>query len=150
MICCGLQILRSAHYYQERKLVELILELKNRCRLDREIGEHMNLKDKEIAILSEISRNSKATSRTLSRKAGLSVSRSSRVIAALSARGLVSVSQNENDRRAINISLTQSGKLCVKKLEKEISRCSRELSESLSEEEKTTVLNGLNILLKKL
>jgi len=131
-------------------LIDLLLELKQRCKFEEELGEVMNLNEKELTFLSAIAENKEISSKALSEKSGLSPSRSSRVLSGLSAKGLLIISHDENDRRLINLNLTEEGCRCVAGLVKEKSRCEQELVAKLSEDEKETVLNGLKILLNKI
>lgn len=131
-------------------MIDLLLELKQRCRFEEELGEAMNLNEKELTFLSAIAENNKISSKSLSEKAGLSPSRSSRVLSGLSAKGLLTISHDGNDRRLINLRLTEDGYSCIAGLVKEKSRCEQELVAKLSEDEKETVLSGLKILLNKI
>ncbi len=131
-------------------MIELILELKQKCRFDSEIGESFSLKEREVAFLSTIAANKSLTSKELSSLSGLSPSRSSRVISALYEKGYILMEHNRSDRRLINISLTQKGKDCVDGIEKEKRNCEFDLLAGLSDDEKATVKKGLNILLRKM
>ena len=136
--------------FLEIYVIELILELKQKCRFDSEIGQSLNLREKEITFLSAIANENNITSKNLSVNAGLSPSRSSRVISALHEKGYISMKHDKADRRLINLSLTEKGRACVEGIEKEKMQCEFDLLDGLSEADKETVRNGLNILLKKM
>ncbi len=110
----------------------------------------MNLHGRELTFLTAIAEDSAISSRGLSEISGLSPSRSSRVISGLTLKGLISINRDENDRRIINLNLTENGRKCVEGLNKEKLRCENELIAKLSEEEKETVISGLKILLNKI
>ncbi|MDC7226246.1 MAG: MarR family transcriptional regulator [Spirochaetales bacterium] len=131
-------------------MIELILELKQRCRFDSEIGQSLNLREKEITFLSAIANESDITSKHLSTLAGLSPSRASRVISALHEKGFIIMKHDETDRRLVKLRLTQKGKDCVKGINREKEQCENDLLNGLSENERETVKQGLNILLKKM
>lgn len=131
-------------------VIELILELKQKCRFDSEIGASLNLREKEMTFLSAIANENNITSKNLSSIAGLSPSRGSRVISSLFDKGYITMTHDKADRRLINLSLTQKGSICVKGIEKERKLCEFDLLNGLSENERETVKKGLNILLKKL
>ncbi|MBI9107318.1 MAG: hypothetical protein JEZ04_11300 [Spirochaetales bacterium] len=131
-------------------MIDLLLEVKQRCRFDDVIGETMNLHGRELTFLTAIAEDSAISSRGLSEISGLSPSRSSRVISGLTLKGLISINRDENDRRIINLNLTENGRKCVEGLNKEKLRCENELIAKLSEEEKETVISGLKILLNKI
>lgn len=126
------------------------MELKQKCRFDSDIGQSLNLREKEIAFLSAIANENNITSKNLSLIAGLSPSRGSRVISALYEKGYITMTHGKTDRRLINLSLTEKGRTCVQGIEKEKMQCEFDLLDGLSENERETVRKGLEILLKKL
>ena len=134
----------------EKTVIELILELKQKCNFDSEIGQTLNLREKEIAFLSAIANDNNITSKHLAEITGLSPSRSSRVISALHEKGYIEMKHNPIDRRLINLSLTDKGKTCVEGINEEKLQCEIDLLSGLSDNERETVKKGLNILLKKL
>ena len=131
-------------------MIELILELKQKCRFDSEIGNSLNLREKEISFLSAISHEAGITSKELSEAAGLSPSRASRVISALHEKGFIDMQHDRADRRLIKLSLTEKGRQCVSGIEKEKAQCEFDLLNGLSDDDRETVKKGLNILLKKM
>jgi len=131
-------------------VIELILELKQKCKFNSEIGLSLSLKEKEITFLSAIANEDNITSKHLSTLAGLSPSRSSRVISALHDKGFIDMKHDQSDRRLVKLSLTKKGKDCVRGIEKEKKLCELDLLDGLSEDERDTVKQGLNILLKKM
>ena len=131
-------------------MIELILELKQKCRFDSEIGHSLNLREKEITFLSAIANEKSITSKELSEIAGLSPSRASRVISALHESGYINMEHDSFDRRLVNLSLTEKGKSCVEGIENEKKQCEFDLLAGLSDDDRETVKKGLNILLKKM
>ena len=131
-------------------MIELILELKQKCKLDSEIGESLNLRTKEISFLAAIAEKRATTSKELSEVTDLSPSRASRVISALYDRGYIEMEHNPEDRRLVNLSLTTNGEDCVKNIEKQKQLCEFDLLDGLSDDERRIVKQGLNILLKKM
>lgn len=131
-------------------MIELILELKQKCKFDSDIGQSLSLREKEITFLSAIANEKNITSKHLSALAGLSPSRGSRVISALHEKGFIDMTHDQSDRRLIKLSLTKKGQNCVRGIEKEIKQCELDLLDGLSENEKETVKEGLSILLKKM
>ncbi len=129
-------------------MIDQILELKKKCNFDREIGEALNLKDKEISAIAAIAECSELTSKEVSDQISLSPSRGSRVITGLMEKGLVELNHNSDDRRVINITLTRAGEACYLNMVEEIKKCERRLTENLTEQEKLIISEGLQILLK--
>jgi DNA-binding MarR family transcriptional regulator len=60
------------------------------------------------------------------------------------------MTHDKTDRRLINLNLTNKGRKCAQGIEKEKNQCELDLLNGLSEDEKETVKEGLNILLKKM
>lgn len=153
MLYIFIQLLRAIivkSNFAENPMIELILELKQKCNFDSEIGSSLNLKEKEIAFLSAIANDENITSKNLAEITGLSPSRSSRIISALHEKGYVEMKHNPLDRRLINLTLTEKGISCANGITKEKNQCETELLSGLSETEKETVRKGLKILLEKL
>ena len=131
-------------------VIELIQELKQKCRFDSEIGHSLDLREKEITFLSAIADDSGITSKELSEIAGLSPSRASRVISSLHDKGFIELEHDSSDRRLINISLTEKGNSCAAGIRKKKEECESNLLRGLSDYERTIVKQGLNILLGKM
>ena len=131
-------------------MIELIQELKQKCRFDSDIGHSMNLREKEITFLSAIADEKSITSKKLSEIASLSPSRSSRVISALHEKGYIEMEHNSSDRRLINLSLTAKGKKCVEGIRRKKEQCEFDLLYGLSDDEREIVRQGLKILLRKM
>lgn len=131
-------------------MIELILELKNKCNFNFEVSHSMDLKEKEIVFLTAIADENNTTSKHLAEITGLSPSRSSRIIASLHEQGYIEMKHNPDDRRIVNLSLTDKGRICVEGINEEKQVCESDLLSGLSEEEKETIAEGLKLLLSKL
>ena len=131
-------------------MIELIQELKQKCRFDSDIGLSLNLREKEITFLSAIADEKSITSKRLSEISGLSPSRASRVISSLYEQGYITMEHDRSDRRLINLSLTFKGTACVEGIRKKKEQCEYDLLRGLSDDEREIVRQGLHILLRKM
>lgn len=131
-------------------LIDSILELKNRCRIEEEIGSEYQLSAKEIDCVVEVGREDGVCSKNLSTSIELSPSRGSRVINRLIDRGLLESYPCRGDRRYVELSLTEGGRVCLDAIESRKRECERDIFGTLSEDERSTVAEGLKLLLKVL
>ena len=131
-------------------LIDSILELKNRCNLADEIGREYKLNPKEIECVLEIGAGDGICSKNLSKSIGLSPSRGSRIINNLIDRGLIESMICRGDKRYIELSLTEDGRVCLDAIERKKHACEREILGALNSEEQTTVAEGIDLLLKVL
>ena len=131
-------------------MIDKILKLKQMCQLEGEIGDACGLSPREIRCISEVARRGPLSSKELSRFIDLSPSRGSRVIGRLVDEGLIGTHQSDQDRRAVELSLTEEGRRCFEQMEAEKARCEARLLANLTEEEQEVVSQGLSLLLKAL
>ena len=131
-------------------LIDKILELKLVCHLEEELGTTCGLSPREIHCISEVVEQGPLSSKDLSQKIHLSPSRGSRVVGRLVEKGLIQVHQNDQDRRAVELSITDKGKACFQAILKDKARCEERLLMNLTEEEQQQVQKGLTLLLKGL
>ncbi|NQT57917.1 MAG: MarR family transcriptional regulator [Bacteroidetes bacterium] len=132
------------------EMIDEILELKKRCNFSDEIGLAFNLTLGEVACISIIAKHETLSSKNLSSLMDLSPSRGSRVISRLTDRGFIVGKPDKNDRRYLSLSLTEAGKRCDLAIQYEKRCCEERILAELTNEQKTAVNNGLNILLQVL
>jgi DNA-binding MarR family transcriptional regulator len=131
-------------------LIDSILELKNRCHLAEEIGKEYSLSPKEIECVVEIGSGEVICSKNLSEQIGLSPSRGSRVINRLIDRGLIESALCRGDKRFNELSLTEDGRVCLDAIEQRKTECENEILKSLNTDERNTIVEGIDLLLKVL
>ena len=131
-------------------MIDKILEFREMCRLEGEIGKDCGLSAREIRCILTVAQQGVLSSKDLSRLVDLSPSRGSRVIGHLVDRGLILVHQNDQDRRSVELSLSEEGEKCRRKIEEDKAKCEARLLASLTEEERELVQNGLDLLIKAL
>ncbi len=129
-------------------MIDSILELKSRCSFAEEIGKTHNLTARDVSCLSMIAMHGGISLKEIAEEIGLSTSRGSRVVNRLKERGFIVVIPDEVDRRAVKLSLSDSGNECYQDLIKEKLACEQRLSSGLTPEEQKKIQEGLSLLLK--
>jgi MarR family transcriptional regulator, organic hydroperoxide resistance regulator len=131
-------------------LIDSILELKDRCHLAEEIGQEYQLSPKEIECVVEVGAGDGVCSKNLSESIGLSPSRGSRIINRLISKGIIENAPCRGDKRYVELSLTEDGRVCLDAIERKKMECEKEILGSLNDEERNTVAEGISLLLKVL
>jgi len=133
----------------EKKLVDLIIELKKDCMIDEEqIRTLCNISLAEYKAVMEISAIEKITCNVLSKKMGLSPSRGSRIIDGLVRKKLLIRTTNPEDRRSFILSLSSKGAKIKDDIERERNNCEKRIREKLSAREVDLIKEGLELITK--
>ncbi|MEA2087252.1 MAG: MarR family transcriptional regulator [Candidatus Caldatribacteriota bacterium] len=133
----------------EKKLVDLIIELKRNCMIDEEqIRTLCNVSLAEYKAVLEIETTERITCNVLSEKMGLSVSRGSRIIDSLVKKGYLLRTENPEDRRSSILSLSSKGAKIKKQIEQERNNCEYRLRKNLSAREVKLIKEGLELIAK--
>ena len=136
----------------KQRLVDAIIALRSRCRLEEHIAAESGLTVREVTCLCALGSAGSCSAGLLAEQMDLSPSRTSRVVASLRSKGLLIEDFDSHDRRAVTIELTPSGHSLLRKVEKKKDECERRLRLRLSPdridtvqhelEELTTILEG--------
>ena len=133
----------------EKKLVDLIIELKKDCLIDeKQIRALCNVSLAEYKAVMEIGTTEKITCNVLSKKMGLSNSRGSRIIDGLVRKGYLLRVTNSEDRRSFVLSLSSKGAEIKKQIEQERNNCEYRLRKNLSAREVELIKEGLELIAK--
>ena len=133
----------------EKNLVDLIIELKKGCMEDEEqIRTLCNVSLAEYKAVMEIDTTERITCNVLSRKMGLSPSRSSRIIDGLVRKKYLIRMTNSEDRRSFVLSLSTKGIKIKEQIERERNNYERRIKEKLSTEELELIKEGLELIIK--
>ena len=133
----------------EKKLVDLIIELKKDCMIDEEqIRTLCNVSLAEYKAVMEISATERITCNVLSKKMGLSPSRGSRIIDGLVRKKLLIRTTNPEDRRSFVLSLSSKGAKIKNDIKQERNNCEKRIREKLSTKEFDLVKEGLELVTK--
>ncbi|HAJ33146.1 MAG TPA: hypothetical protein DCK79_07205 [Candidatus Atribacteria bacterium] len=133
----------------EKKLVDLIIELKKGCLIDEEqIRTLCNISLAEYRAVMEIKTTERLTCNVLSEKMGLSVSRGSRIIDSLVRKGYLLRMENPEDRRSFVLSLSSKGAKIKDDIERERNNCEKRIREKLSTKEFDAIKESLELVIK--
>ena len=133
----------------EKKLVDLIIELKKGCMEDeKQIRTLCNVSLAEYKAILEIKTTERITCNVLSEKMGLSVSRGSRIIDSLIRKKYLLRMENPEDRRSFVLSLSSKGIKIRKQIEQERNNCEYRLRKNLSAREVVLIKEGLELIAK--
>ena len=133
----------------ERKIIETILKINNRCLSEREKKEILgNLSPREAQVLMSLDKNEHISSSDLAHRNDLSPSRMSRVVDSLCKKEYLTRHSSKNDRRAIVISLSEKGEEQRTLLINHSITCESDLRTRLTDDQFSTVQDALDILLK--
>jgi DNA-binding MarR family transcriptional regulator len=138
----------------EKKLVDLIIELKKGCMEDeKQIRTLCNVslaeyKAAEYKAILEIETTERITCNVLSEKMGLSVSRGSRIIDSLVRKGYLLRTINPEDRRSFVLSLSSKGIKIKKQIEQERNNFEYRIRKNLSVREVGLIKEGLELIAK--
>jgi len=133
----------------EKKLVDLIIELKKGCMEDEEqIRTLCNVSLAEYKAIMEIKITERITCNVLSEKMGLSNSRGSRIIDGLVRKGYLLRVTNPEDRRSFVLSLSFKGAKIKDDIERERDNCEKRIREKLSTKEFGLIKESLELVTK--
>jgi DNA-binding MarR family transcriptional regulator len=133
----------------EKKLVDLIIELKKDCMEDEEqIRTLCNVSLSEYKAVMEIKTAERITCNVLSKKMGLSPSRGSRIIDGLVRKGYLLRVTNPEDRRSFVLSLSSKGSKIKDNIERERNNCEKRIREKLSTKEFDLIKESLELVTK--
>ena len=133
----------------EKKLVDLIIELKKDCMIDeKQIRTLCNVSLAEYKAVMEIDTTERITCNVLSKKMGLSPSRGSRIIDGLVRKKLLIRTTNPEDRRSFVLSLSSKGAKIKDDIERERNNCEKRIREKLSTKEFDLIKEGLELVTK--
>ncbi len=114
------------------RLTDLIYELKKRCvHIDQQLLLELKISQSELLFFLSVGNCQTISSPELAKQMDLSLSRVSRVVETLVVNGYLDRQTDSNDRRAIRLCLTPSGKLVKSKIEKARQACENRLLKSI-------------------
>jgi DNA-binding MarR family transcriptional regulator len=133
----------------EKKLVDLIIELKKDCMIDEEqIRTLCNVSLAEYKAVMEIKTTERITCNVFSKKMDLSPSRGSRIIDGLVRKGYLLRVTNPEDRRSFVLSLSSKGAKIKDDIERERNNCEKRIREKLSTKEFDLIKESLELVTK--
>jgi DNA-binding MarR family transcriptional regulator len=129
------------------RIFDIITNLKKKC-LDKEesIQKEYYLSPAEYNGLLSVAPEEVYNCNQLSKKMGLSVSRSSRVLERLVKNGYLKGIKNKEDRRVLKVTLTEKGVSTRDKINKRLEECEKDIINKLQKSELYLLENALNKL----
>ncbi len=132
------------------QVVDYILSFKQRCRLEEELAERLPLTGREVTLVCALAESDAPRAGELARLVGLSPSRLSRLLAGLKRKGMLDWREDERDRRALDVELTERGRAACTEIRKAKAACERRLRSRLSPAQIALVKKGLALLIQTL
>jgi len=128
-------------------LFDLVQDVKRVCIFTEDrIREEFNLSSVEFTALHLIEPKEKLTGSAFSERMEFSPARGSRVVNQLQQKGLVNITTLPNNRRSIEIVLTEYGCKLKKKIDAEIKKCESRILDSLKPSEQEELKKNLALL----
>ncbi len=128
-------------------IIGTIVKLNEICNTDNAgLCRSAGISQRESSILISINPGDRITCNALSERMELSPSRVSRLVDKLLSKGYLLRKISERDRRAIEISLSEAGAECRKKILRARNHCEKRIRSKLDKKELKAVQNGLVIL----
>lgn len=129
------------------RIFDIVTNIKKKC-LDKEesIQKEYVLSPAEYNGLLSVNPDETYSCNQLSKRLGLSVSRSSRVLEKLIRNGYFKEIRNNKDRRVMKIRLTEKGINTREKINKRLDECEKDIIKKLQKSELYSLENALNKL----
>jgi MarR family 2-MHQ and catechol resistance regulon transcriptional repressor len=119
------------------------------CQLkDKKVARSMDLTCSELNCLKQYFESKSISVKDLAERLNITSGGVTRIVAALEEERLLRRDMAPDDRRGINVSLTEDGNKFVKDLKKITIDYCKDLFEEVSEIDQDTIYNGLNLLNK--
>lgn len=129
-------------------LFELILAIKRKCQsIEEGIRKDMGITHAEFNALLVLNPGEQINGNELADRMVLSPSRSSRVLSNLMNHGYVTSQFQPDDRRSVQIDLTEKGKKAKAEIIKRMQKCERRFSSGLNDAQMAEIRNSLQLLL---
>ena len=135
----------------KRKLIDTVFDIGRQCLLQRKgISVKADISQVDFVVIDLLDSDGKLSCNDLSKRMGLSVSRSSRIVDRLLHKGYVLRKTNPQNRRAVQIYLSQKGKKLKKNIEKLKGECEKKIFGGIDAKEIEIVERGIVILQQSL
>lgn len=129
------------------RIFDIVTNLKNKC-LDKELSiqKEYLLSPAEYNGLLSVEPDEIYSCHQLSKKLGLSISRSSRVLDKLIKNGYLTSLRDKNDKRVLKVTLTEKGLSTRRKINTKLDECEKDIINRLQKSELYLLENTLNKL----
>ena len=131
----------------EKSLFELIIAIRKKClHTEEKVRAELLLTLGELHGLLVLEPGEKIPGMTFSQRMGLSPSRGSRVIGRLMQSGFVNLEPVPENRRSVDVFLTQKGKQMRETVERHMKRCEHRITSQLTKNQTQAVRHALGLL----
>lgn len=129
------------------RLFELILAVKRKCQSNEErIQDELGLSQAQFNGLIVLDDSRLLSGGEFAARMALSVSRGSRVLAALAAEGYAKAQESPGDRRAVSISLTPKGRRTRQRIFRGMEACESRICKALDDQRVGQLKSALQLL----
>ncbi len=136
---------------EQNDLIDTILDIGRECLLQRQgMSFEADVSQVDFAVIDVLKKGEKTSCKELAESMGLSTSRCSRIIDRLLQKGYVARNQSADDRRAVEVSLTEKGLVLKKNIGKLKKQCEKRILGVMDPEEIKIVEQGITILRRSL
>lgn len=136
---------------ESTKILDLLNDLRKKCIAnDDELMDSLNISLAEFNFFLVIDADKILSSEWLAENMNLSLSRVSRIIYRMVIKGLLTRNIDPNDRRSINLELSEKGLYTYKRVILKKIECEKNIREKLSEEESQELESNLKRILSLL
>ena len=127
----------------------IINSMKLYCQLkDKKIARSMNITCSELNCLKQYFEIDILSVKELAEKLNITSGGVTRIVASLEEDGVLRRDMDPNDRRGINVTLTDKGDKLVKNLRKKTIDYCKDLFDEMNEKDQNTIHDGLSLLFK--
>ncbi|MBN2789287.1 MAG: MarR family transcriptional regulator [Candidatus Delongbacteria bacterium] len=131
------------------EISNIISSMKLYCQLkDKKVARSMDLTCSELNCLKQYFESESISVKDLAERLNITSGGVTRIVAALEEAGLLRRDMAPDDRRGINVTLTDKGNVFVKELKKITINYCKDLFDEVNEQDQDTIYNGLNLLNK--
>ena len=136
-----------------RKQITTISNIMNSMKLycqlkDKKIAKSINLTCSELNCLKQYFDIDIISVKDLAEKLNITSGGVTRIVASLEEAGILRRDMDPNDRRGINVTLTDKGNALIKDLKKKTIDYCKDLFDEINEKDQNTIHDGLNLLYK--
>lgn len=136
---------------RQNGILDIVYEMKQRCNaMDQELMDRLRLSQSELQFFIALDNCVGISSPELAKNMGLSASRVSRVVDKLVVNGFLDRNTDTNDRRAITLCLTETGRQIKQEIDSERKACEHRLLQVLPESEIQSFRGILSKIIKEL
>lgn len=135
----------------QNELINTFLDIGRQCLIQRQgMSMEVDISQVDFAVIDALPIKKGISCKELAETMSLSTSRCSRIVERLQSKRYVERKTNPNDRRAVEVSLTEKGLHLKKDIENLKAQCEKRILKNMGEKDIEIVKKGIEILRKSL